>query len=290
MKEWYDGYRFGYADVYCPWDVINYAKKLLADPQAKPQAFWINTSGNDLVKDFVDDADATTQDEIERLVAGEAIEKHVRLELTYPEIRKSMDNLWSVLFTTGYLTHEGQTEDGRYRLRIPNREVREVFIFQIQEWFKASMEKDRRPTEALCRALLDGEAENAGNELPLIMSGMISVLDAKAREEQKENFYHGLLLGLLRSEPDWKILSNAESGDGFSDIIIEPRRMLNTGIIIEIKYAATFRGLDEACGKAMEQIKSRRYDERLRSEGREDILAYGIAFNRKRCRAVCERL
>ena len=290
MKEWYDGYRFGYADVYCPWDVINYAKKLLADPQAKPQAFWINTSGNDLVKDFVDDADATTQDEIERLVAGEAIEKHVRLELTYPEIRKSMDNLWSVLFTTGYLTHEGQTEDGRYRLRIPNREVREVFIFQIQEWFKASMEKDRRPTEALCRALLDGEAENAGNELTLIMSGMISVLDAKAREEQKENFYHGLLLGLLRSEPDWKILSNAESGDGFSDIIVEPRRMLNTGIIIEIKYAATFRGLDEACGRAMEQIKSRRYDERLRSEGREDILAYGIAFNRKRCRAVCERL
>lgn len=290
IKEWYDGYHFGEVDVYCPWDVINHVDLLRAKPDAKPQAYWINTSGNDLVKDFVDKADATTQEEIERLVAGEAIEKHVRLELTYPEIRESIDNLWSVLFTTGYLTHAGQTEDGRYRLSIPNREVREVFIFQIQEWFKASIEKDRQPTQAFCQALLEGDADNAGNELTMIMSGMISVLDTKARDEQKENFYHGLLLGLLRSVADWKILSNAEAGEGFSDIIIEPRRMPNAGIIIEIKYAATFRGLDEACAKAMEQIKTRRYDERLRNEGREDILAYGIAFNRKRCKAVCERL
>lgn len=290
IKEWYDGYRFGEVDVYCPWDVINHVDLLRAKPDAKPQAYWINTSGNDMVKKFVDKADATTQEEIERLVAGEAIEKHVRLELTYPEIRESIDNLWSVLFTTGYLTHAGQTEDGRYRLRMPNREVREVFIFQIQEWFKASIEKDRQPTQAFCQALLEGDADNAGNELTMIMSGMISVLDTKARDEQKENFYHGLLLGLLRSVADWKILSNAEAGEGFSDIIIEPRRMPNAGIIIEIKYAATFRGLDEACAKAMEQIKMRRYDERLRNEGREDILAYGIAFNRKRCKAVCERL
>ena len=181
MKEWYDGYRFGYADVYCPWDVINHAKKLLADPKARPQAFWINTSGNDLVKDFVDVADATTQDEIERLVAGEAIEKKVRLELTYPEIRKSIDNLWSVLFTTGYLTYTEQTEDGSYRLKIPNREVREVFVLQIQEWFRESMEKDGQPTKALCRALLEGNAEGAGKELNMIMGGMISVLDVKAR-------------------------------------------------------------------------------------------------------------
>ena len=290
IKEWYDGYRFGEVDVYCPWDVINHVDLLRAKPDAKPQAYWINTSGNDMVKKFVDKADATTQEEIERLVAGEAIEKHVRLELTYPEIRESIDNLWSVLFTTGYLTHAGQTEDGRYRLRMPNREVREVFIFQIQEWFKASIEKDRQPTQAFCQALLEGDADNAGNELTMIMSGMISVLDTKARDEQKENFYHGLLLGLLRSVADWKILSNAEAGEGFSDIIIEPRRMPNAGIIIEIKYAATFRGLDEACAKAMEQIKMRRYDERLRNEGREDILAYGIAFNRKRCKAMCERL
>ena len=290
MKAWYDGYRFGYADVYCPWDVINYAKKLLADPKARPQAFWINTSGNDLVKDFVDEADATTQDEIERLVAGETIEKKVRLELTYPEVRESIDNLWSVLFTTGYLTYTEQTEDGSYKLRIPNREVREVFVLQIQEWFKKSMAKDRHTTQAFCRALLDGDAENASNELNTIMSGMISVLDTKARDAQKENFYHGLLLGLLRSIADWKILSNAEAGEGFSDIIIEPRRNLNMGIVIEIKYAPTFRALDEACAKAMEQIKARRYGERLREDGREDILAYGIAFNKKRCKAVCERL
>ena len=290
MKAWYDGYRFGYADVYCPWDVINYAKKLLADPKARPQAFWINTSGNDLVKDFVDVADATTQDEIERLVAGEAVEKKVRLELTYPEVRESIDNLWSVLFTTGYLTYTEQTEDGSYRLKIPNREVREVYILQIQEWFKRSLEKERHTTQALCQALLEGDAEKASDELIMIMSGMISVLDAKAREKQKENFYHGLLLGLLRNASDWKILSNAEAGEGFSDILIEPRRKPNMGIVIEIKYAATFQGLGEACAKALEQIKARRYGERLRNEGREDILAYGIAFHKKRCKAVCERL
>ena len=290
IKEWYDGYRFGDVDVYCPWDVINHVDLLRAKPDARPQAYWINTSGNDLVKDFVDEADATTQDEIERLVAGETIEKKVRLELTYPEVRESIDNLWSVLFTTGYLTYTEQTEDGSYKLRIPNREVREVFVLQIQEWFKKSMAKDQQPTQAFCRALLEGDAEKASNELNTIMSGMISVLDTKARDAQKENFYHGLLLGLLRSIADWKILSNAEAGEGFSDIIIEPRRNLNMGIVIEIKYAPTFRALDEACAKAMEQIKARRYGERLRNEGREDILAYGIAFNKKRCKAVCERL
>ena len=290
IKEWYDGYRFGDVDVYCPWDVINHVDLLRAKPDARPQAYWINTSGNDLVKDFVDEADATTQDEIERLVAGETIEKKVRLELTYPEVRESIDNLWSVLFTTGYLTYTEQTEDGSYRLKIPNREVREVYILQIQEWFKRSLEKERNTTQALCQALLEGDAEKASDELIMIMSGMISVLDAKAREKQKENFYHGLLLGLLRNASDWKILSNAEAGEGFSDILIEPRRKPNMGIVIEIKYAATFQGLGEACAKALEQIKARRYGERLRNEGREDILAYGIAFNKKRCKAVCERL
>ena len=290
IKEWYDGYRFGDVDVYCPWDVINHVDLLRAKPDARPQAYWINTSGNDLVKDFVDEADATTQDEIERLVAGETIEKKVRLELTYPEVRESIDNLWSVLFTTGYLTYTEQTEDGSYRLKIPNREVREVYILQIQEWFKRSLEKERHTTQALCQALLEGDAEKASDELIMIMSGMISVLDAKAREKQKENFYHGLLLGLLRNASDWKILSNAEAGEGFSDILIEPRRKPNMGIVIEIKYAATFQGLGEACAKAMEQIKARRYGERLREDGREDILAYGIAFNKKRCKAVCERL
>ena len=290
MKAWYDGYRFGYADVYCPWDVINYAKKLLADPKARPQAFWINTSGNDMVKRFVDKAeDKTTQQEIERLIDGEAITKAVQLELTYDEVDRSIDNLWSVLFTTGYLTFTGVTEDGRYKLVIPNREVREVFVRQIHEWFKERVASDAKPMRALHQAFLKGDAAGVAAGLTAIMGKMISVLDTKARDAQKENFYHGLLLGLLRSEPTWLILSNAESGEGFSDILIEPEDP-DAGIVVEVKYAPTFQGLGEACAKAMEQIKARGYDERLRNEGREDILAYGIAFHKKRCKAVCERL
>lgn len=289
IKEWYDGYHFGEVDVYCPWDVINHVDLLRAKPDAKPQAYWINTSGNDMVKRFVDKADKTTQDEIERLISGEAIEKTVRLELTYDEVDKSIDNLWSVLFTTGYLTHAGQTEDGRYRLVIPNREVREVFLLQLQEWFKREVVQKAHTVQPLCAAFLAGDAEEIRKCLTAIMGKMISVLDTKARDEQKENFYHGLLLGLLRSEPTWLILSNAESGEGFSDILVEPENP-DAGLVIEVKYSPTLQGLDEACAKAMEQIKTRRYDERLRNEGREDILAYGIAFNRKRCKAVCERL
>ena len=290
MKAWYDGYRFGYADVYCPWDVINYAKKLLADPKARPQAFWINTSGNDMVKRFVDKAeDKTTQQEIERLIDGEAITKAVQLELTYDEVDRSIDNLWSVLFTTGYLTFTGVTEDGRYKLVIPNREVREVFVRQIHEWFKERVASDAKPMRALHQAFLKGDAEGVAAGLTAIMGKMISVLDTKARDAQKENFYHGLLLGLLRSEPTWLILSNAESGEGFSDILIEPEDP-DAGIVVEVKYAPTFQGLGEACAKALEQIKARGYDERLREDGREDILAYGIAFHKKRCKAVCERL
>ena len=290
IKEWYDGYHFGEVDVYCPWDVINHVDLLRAKSDARPQAYWINTSGNDMVKRFVDKAeDKTTQQEIERLIDGEAITKAVQLELTYDEVDKSIDNLWSVLFTTGYLTFTGVTEDGRYKLVIPNREVREVFVRQINEWFKERVASDTKPMQALHRAFLNGDAEGVASGLTAIMGKMISVLDTKARDAQKENFYHGLLLGLLRSEPTWLIMSNAESGEGFSDILIEPEDP-DAGIVVEVKYAPTFRELDGACVKALEQIKERRYDERLRNEGREDILAYGIAFNRKRCKAVCEKL
>ena len=289
MKEWYDGYRFGNADIYCPWDVINHVKKLLIDPQADPQAFWINTSGNGLVKRFVDKADKTTRDEIEQLIAGNPIEKRIRLELTYDEIDNSMDNLWSVLFTTGYLTQVGKAVDGVYRLVIPNKEVREVFVFQIQEWFRQTIVEDTKPMQELCQAFLDGDAEKIQKQLTQILGRMISILDTKARDKQKENFYHGLLLGLLRSERDWLIRSNVESGDGFCDILIEPEDP-DSGIVIELKYAATFRELDSACEKAMQQIRDRRYDEALRNDGRENILAYGIAFCKKRCKVVCEKL
>lgn len=289
MKEWYDGYRFGNADIYCPWDVINYAKKLQADPQANPQAFWINTSSNDLVKRFVDNADKTTQHEIERLIDGESIEKAVRLELTYEEIDNSIDNLWSVLFTTGYLTQAEKANGDVYKLVIPNREVREVFILQIKEWFNETIVQNGKPMQAFCQAFLTGNADEIGKQLTIILGKMISILDTKARNDQKENFYHGLLLGLLRSETTWLILSNAESGDGFSDILIEPEDP-DAGIVIEVKYAASIAGLDECCQKAMEQIKSRRYDEKLRNDGRENIIGYGIAFYKKRCKVVCEKL
>ena len=294
-KEWYDGYHFGNADIYCPWDVINFAKKLVSDPSARPSAFWINSSGNDMVKRFVDKADQTTRDEIEKLVAGGFVEKQLRLDLTYDEIDNTIDNLWSVLFTTGYLTKIGEvkvpdSERYAYKLVIPNKEVREVFILQIQEWFKAVVAKDDDTMKLLSRAILDKDEKQIARQLNIVMSRMISIIDTKAPDAMKENFYHGLLLGLLRgSNPDWLIKSNRESGDGFSDILIEPEDP-DAGIVIEVKYAKAMKELDAACEAAMAQIKNKRYDEALQDEGRCDILAYGIAFCRKRCRVVGEKL
>ena len=294
-KEWYDGYHFGNADIYCPWDVINFAKKLVSDPSARPSAFWINSSGNDMVKRFVDKADQTTRDEIEKLVAGGFVEKQLRLDLTYDEIDNTIDNLWSVLFTTGYLTKIGEvkvpdSESYAYKLVIPNKEVREVFILQIQEWFKAVVANDDDTMKLLSKAILDKDEKQITRQLNIVMSRMISILDTKEPDAMKENFYHGLLLGLLRgSNPDWLIKSNRESGDGFSDILIEPEDP-DAGIVIEVKYAKEMKELDAACETAMAQIKNKRYDEALRDEGRCDILAYGIAFCRKRCRVVGEKL
>ncbi|MFR3454711.1 MAG: AAA family ATPase [Coprococcus eutactus] len=290
VKDWYDGYRFGKADVYCPWDVINYVDHLQADPNARPQAYWINSSGNGLVRRLINIADESTKDEIERLIAGETIEKAIRLELTYDEI----DNIWSVLFTTGYLTNAGEIElpggDGYgYRLVIPNKEVRQVFVSQIQEWFRQTVTYDNGSVQDLCEAFMAGDADKIQSNLNMILIKTISVLDTKARDDQKENFYHGLLLGLLRSKPDWRIKSNRESGDGFSDISIEPT-IPEKGIVVEVKYSNTISGLDDACDRAMKQIRDRRYDEALREDGREDIIAYGIAFCRKRCKVVCEKM
>ena len=294
-KEWYDGYHFGNADIYCQWDVINFAKKLVSDPSARPSAFWINSSGNDMVKRFVDKADQTTRDEIEKLVAGGFVEKQLRLDLTYDEIDNTIDNLWSVLFTTGYLTKIGEvkvpdSESYAYKLVIPNKEVREVFILQIQEWFKAVVANDDDTMKLLSKAILDKDEKQITRQLNIVMSRMISILDTKEPDAMKENFYHDLLLGLLRgSNPDWLIKSNRESGDGFSDILIEPEDP-DAGIVIEVKYAKEMKELDAACETAMAQIKNKRYDEALRDEGRCDILAYGIAFCRKRCRVVGEKL
>ena len=295
VKEWYDGYHFGKADVYCPWDVINHADHLRDDSDAKPQTYWINSSGNSLVRRLINRADSSTKDEIERLIAGEAIEKVIRQDLTYDEIENSIDNIWSVLFTTGYLTKIGEaklpdSESYAYMLVIPNKEVREVFVLQIQEWFKAVVANDNDTMKLLSKAILDKDETILARQLNIVMGRMISILDTKAPDDMNENFYHGLLLGLLRgSNPDWLIKSNRESGDGFSDILIKPENP-DLGIVIEVKYAKEFKGLDAACDAAMAQIKQKRYDETLRDEGRCDILAYGIAFCRKRCKVAGEKL
>lgn len=286
-KEWYDGYRFGEVDVYCPWDVINHVDRLLGQPDAEPQAYWINTSGNELVKRFINKANKTTRDEIERLVSGESIEKHVRLELTYDEIDNGIDNLWSVLFTTGYLTQAGMTAQGAYKLVIPNREIREVYKLQIQEWFKDAVLSNTEQLTACWLAFKAGDAEVIEKYLNNMLSNSISVFDLKAAE--KENVYHTFLVGLLAGNSGWLVKSNVEAGEGFADIIVETEDA-DAGMILELKYAREAAGLAKACEKALAQIKERRYAEYLKNEGRNQMLFYGIAFYKKRCRVVVEKL
>lgn len=288
-KAWYDGYRFGDADVYCPWYVINHVDVLRSNPLAKSQAYWINTSGNALVKLFIEMADKSTRDELERLVAGEAIEKHIRLELTYDEIDSSIDNLWSVLFTTGYLTQKGVTEDGAYKLVIPNQEIREVYKLQIQEWFKKKVFADTEQMQSFWQAFAMGDSEAVELFLNRTLSNSISVFDAKGRDAERENSYHMLLVGLLAGKADWLVRSNVEAGEGFADIIVETDD-LDAGVIVELKYAQTMTAMEKSCAKALAQIRAKRYADYLHNNGREKVLLYGIAFCKKRCRVVAEKL
>lgn len=289
VKEWYDGYHFGNADIYCPWDVINYVDDLKSDPAAFPKTYWINSSGNDLVKRFIDKADITTKDEIEQLIAGEPVEKRIRLDLTYDEIDNSIDNMWSVLFTTGYLTQISNDAYSRYKLAIPNKEIREFFVLQIREWFAGVVANNAASTKEINQGFLEGRAEAIQRELTMFLGETISIMDTNARSGEKENFYHGILLGILKSYPDWAVKSNRESGDGFPDILLKPKNP-DAGIIIELKYAHTMNDLEKACERALGQIRDRRYDEALREDGRDDVLAYGIAFYKKRCKVVVEKL
>ena len=289
MKEWYDGYHFGDADIYCPWDVINRVDDLCDTPEAKPKCYWINSSGNALVKRFVSIANRTTQDEIEHLIAGEPIEKSVRLDLTYDEIDKSIDNIWSVLFTTGYLTQADMTEQGAYKLVIPNKEVRTVYISQIQEWFKQKIADNTEQMAYFWKAIEDGNAEIIEQYLNQTLSNTISVFDTKAPEMEKENSYHTFLAGMLTGNADWVVKSNVEAGEGFADIIIKPQNP-NDGIIFELKCSKEASGLDKACERAIKQIGDRRYSEYLKNDGRHNMMFYGIAFYKKRCKVVVEKL
>ena len=281
VKEWYDGYHFGDADIYCPWDVINYVDDLLSDPNVQPKSYWINSSGNDLVKRFIERADITTKDEIEQLIAGNAVEKRIRSDLTYDEIDNSIDNIWSVLFTTGYLTRLGKADNGVYKLIIPNQEIR--------EWFNQIVANNRASIDKINQGFLEGKAETIQRELTMFLGETIRVFDTKARNEEKEIFYHDILLGILKNYPGWVVKSNRESGDGFADILLKPKNP-DAGIIVELKDVRSLHDLDQACERALEQIKDRRYDTELREDGRNDILAYGIAFCRKRCKVVVEKL
>ena len=272
-KEWYDGYRFGNVDVYCPWDVINHIDRIKDDPNARPEAYWINTSGNDLVKRFVDKANRTTRNEIEQLIAGNAIEKTLRLDLTYDEIDNSIENLWSVLFTTGYLTQTGMTEDGAYRLVIPNREICEVFKLQIQEWFKKSIFSNTEQLTAFWKAFEEGNTDGVEMYLNRIMSNSISVFDIKTGEGKKEISYHNLLVGILTGNAEWLVKSNVEAGEGFADIIVETEDP-NAGIVVELKYAKDYNNMEQACRAALDQINDRRYQEYLLNDGRKDITLY----------------
>ena len=284
VREWYDGYHFGNTDIYCPWDVIRYCKSLCADPTAKPQDFWSNSSGNALVRSFIDKADVQTKDEIERLIAGEYIEKEISQELTYDEIDKSIANLWSVLFTTGYLTKQGVTDDGRVRLSIPNREIKNLFIKKIREWFSDTTANDGKTLEQFCNAFVEKDTEKIEELFGDYLWNTISIRDTAVAKDKKENFYHGILLGLLGYKASWLIKSNTESGTGYSNILVEVPNN-RTGIVIELKYAEN-GDMDAACDEALKQIEEKSYVDKLKQDGMRNFIKYGIACFKKDCKVV----
>ena len=284
MKEWYDGYRFGNTDIYCPWDVIRYSKSLCMDEEAKPEDFWSDSSGNAIVRRFIDKADASTKNEIERLIAGEYIEKEISQELTYEELDDKIENLWSVLFTTGYLTQQGRTDDDRYRLAIPNKEIRNLFIKKVREWFRDASKNDGKALEEFCNAFIQKNSQKIEQLFGDYLWNTISIRDTAVAKEKKENFYHGILLGLLGYKSNWIIKSNAESGTGYSDILIEAPDN-RTGIVIELKYAEN-GNMDKACLDAIKQIEEKDYVGRLKQDGMRNFISYGIACYKKDCKVM----
>lgn len=283
IKEWYDGYRFGNVDVYCPWDVVSYLRSLRTNREAIPQNYWINTSSNAEVKEFIRQSkNLTTKREIERLMAGESITKTIHPELTYKEMYESIENIWSVLFATGYLTQSGQVDARKFKLRIPNLEIRDIFKTQIMEYFKESVAKDGDMLGRFCKALKNGEEKKVEDIFESYLKKTISIRDTFVRKEMKENFYHGILLGILGIKEEWGVFSNQETGEGYSDILIETENS-KTAILIEVKYAGD-GNLDVACERALKQVEERKYDEELRENGVDKILKYGIACYMKRCK------
>ena len=285
MQDWYDGYTFGKVSVYCPWDVINYCDLLRADPEAEPENYWVNTSGNGIIRRLLKKADQTTRDEVEQLINGETIVKTVRQELTCRDIEDSIDNIWSVLYSTGYLTSRGRLPGKQMKLALPNREVRELFIDLVKDWFREETRADTSRINRFCTAFPKGDVATIQDMLHDYLWDSISVRDTAVRSSMKENFYHGMLLGLLQSQGSWIVRSNAETGIGYSDIsVATPERL---GMVIELKYAED-GNLEAACAKALAQIEEKKYAEALRRRGMKTILKYGIAFWEKECQVVLE--
>lgn len=288
MREWYDGYRFGNVEVYCPWDVISYCDDLTDDPEAEPRDYWSNTSSNDVIRHFIEKVDhGLTRSEIEALVSGEILTKEIHEDLTYNRLYDSVDHIWSVLFATGYLTQRGKAEGKRYRLAIPNREIRNIFTEQIMTMFKEAVAKDGESLDAFCAALQKGDAREAERLFTAYLGKTISIRDTSVRKASKENFYHGILLGILGFKSGWYVRSNEESGEGWSDILVRLENE-DTGMIIEIKYAEEGR-YGAACEQALRQIEEKDYTAKLKEEGCSLILKYAVACFRKKCRIVCER-
>ena len=287
VKEWYDGYRFGNVDVYCPWDVINFCSDHLADPGLEPKNYWANTSGNSVISHFIDSVgkpQKLTRMELEQLVNGGIVQKEINFELTYKELYSSIDNLWSTLFMTGYLTQRGEPSGNRYNLVIPNREIRNIITNHILKMFKENVKDDGKTVSDLCDALLNQNPEKVELIFTGYMKKTISIRDTFARKPTKENFYHGLLLGILGFKENWSVMSNRESGDGFGDILIRIEDE-DVGIVIEVKYADD-GNLQGECEKALQQIIDIRYTEALEQEGIHTIIKYGIACYRKKCKVL----
>ena len=283
IRDWYDGYHFGDTDVYCPWDVINYCDELLADPGAEPENYWANTSGNDLIRRLLKKANQSTKSDVEQLINGETITKTIRQELTYREVEDSIDNIWSVLYSTGYLTCRRRVPGKRMELALPNREVRELFIDLVKDWFEEITQADSGKISRFCTAFPSGDTDTIQEMLGNYLWDSISVRDTAVRRNMKENFYHGMLLGLLQSQDSWLVKSNAEAGEGYSDISIQtPDRI---GIIIELKYTDD-GNLETACKEALEQIEEKKYAEGLKRRGMKKVIKYGIAFCGKECLVV----
>ncbi len=285
VKRWYDGYQFGNVEVYCPWDVLNHCDRIRSEPRVQPENYWINTSSNDVVKRLIEEsANVTTKREIERLVAGEAITKEIHQELTYAEVYQSIDNIWSLLFTTGYLTQRGKAEGRQMKLAIPNLEIRDIFETQIMEFFQENVREDGEMLNRFCDALQKEDAEHVEEIFTEYLRKTISIRDTAGKKEMKENFYHGVLLGILGVKTRWGISSNREMGEGYADILAEPDTG-DMGIIIEVKYAHD-GNLDRACKEALKQIEYTKYEDDLEDDGVENILKYGIGCYKKRCRVM----